>query len=189
MAAGDEKKGGKKEPEKKEAEAPAETAPASKAGNRMIFIAIGSAIAILLVVVVVVLLTRSGGQKKVEEVEVVPHDAPIAVDEAADELEEEEEAIGAIFPLESFIVNLKGGGFLRAQVQFEFVERDISPRFHVRQAIVRDGMISLFAGKSAEEISTQEGRDKLKAEIKDLVNEVMKKQEIKRVYFTQFVVQ
>ena len=144
---------------------------------------------VALLVVVIILLATRGETKKVEEVEVVPQEGPVAVDEAADEMEEEEEALGAIFPLESFVVNLKGGGFLRAQIQLEFVERDISPRFHARQAIMRDGLISLLAGKAADEIIAQEGRDKLKAEIKDVVNEVMKRQEIKRVYFTQFVVQ
>ena len=39
------------------------------------------------------------------------------------------------------------------------------------------------------DVLTQEGKEKLKSEIRERANEALKRQEIKRVYFTQFVVQ
>lgn len=106
-----------------------------------------------------------------------------------DEFAEDEEALGAIFPLETFVVNLDAGKYLRCQVQLEFSQRDVPKRFHVKLVPIRDGIISLMSSRNAEEIGSEKGREALKTEIKDLVNEVMRKEEIKRVYFTQFVVQ
>ncbi len=190
MAAAEEKAPAKKT---EEGEAPEGTpAPASKGKSKMLlFGGIGAAVVVVAVVVIVVLLSGGKKTKTVEQEEepAVQQEQSVSVDESADEMEENEEPIGAMYPLESFVVNLKGGGYLRTQIQLEFSERDITPRFFVRQVQVRDGIITLLSSKTQDELSTPEGKDKLKSEIKDLVNEVMKKQEIKRVYFTQFVVQ
>jgi len=106
-----------------------------------------------------------------------------------EELGENEEALGAIFPLDTFVVNLQGGRYLRCQVQFEFVEREVPKRFYARMVPARDALVMLLTSKKAEDLGTPEGKELLKREIKDLVNEVLKKEDVKNVYFTQFVVQ
>ncbi|MCB0311064.1 MAG: flagellar basal body-associated FliL family protein [Bdellovibrionales bacterium] len=106
-----------------------------------------------------------------------------------DEYDESEKPLGAFFPLETFIVNLRGGRYLRTQVQLEFVDRDIPSKFYGQLIPLRDAMITLFASKSQKDIASEKGREQLKAEIKDLANELMKREEINQVYFTQFVVQ
>ncbi len=106
-----------------------------------------------------------------------------------DQLQEGEKALGAIFPLESFVVNLQGGRYIRCQVQLEFEERDVPQRFYQRLVPIRDSMIRLLAGKTAEDMVSEKGKDGLKVQVKDTVNEILKKEEVKNVYFTQFVVQ
>ena len=187
MAKADEKPG-----KKEEGEETSEAPVAAQGSKKKLFIIIGAAAAVVLVVVIVLAVVLTGGkeEKKDQVVEVAQQEETAAEgDEAADEMEENEEAIGAIFPLENFIVNLKGGNFLRVQVQLEFAEREVTPRFFARQVIIRDGLVTLLTSKTSEDVASAEGKDKLRSEIKDLINEVLKKQEVRRVYFTQFVVQ
>ena len=48
-------------------------------------------------------------------------------------LEEGEEALGALYPLETFVVNLKGGRYITTFVaQLEFATRDVPKRFYGR---------------------------------------------------------
>ncbi len=106
-----------------------------------------------------------------------------------DEIDEGEEALGAIFPLETFVVNLSGGGFVRIQVSLEFVERDVPRRFYVRLVPLRDAIINLLANKTNADVSTEKGRESIKIGIKELANDLIKKEDVRTVYFTQFVVQ
>jgi len=106
-----------------------------------------------------------------------------------DEYGEDEEPLGAIFPLETFVVNLSGGGFIRCQIQLEFVEREVSKRFYTRLIPLRDALISLLASKQKQALTSKDGKNDLKTEVKEVVNDVLKKEEVRNVYFTQFVVQ
>jgi|GEM_PF-394015 len=106
-----------------------------------------------------------------------------------EQLAEDEERLGAILPLETFLINLDGGRYLRAQVQIEFVSTNVPAPFIRNQVVIRDGLISLMSRKKADEISVVKARDVMKSEIRDLINEILKREEVKRVYFTQFVIQ
>ncbi|MDC0358695.1 flagellar basal body-associated FliL family protein, partial [Oligoflexia bacterium] len=104
-------------------------------------------------------------------------------------LEEDEEPLGAIFPLETFVVNLTEGGYLRCQVQLEFETRDIPKRFYVRQVPIRDAILGLFSARTKKDLSKEDGRRQIKKDIRELINEILRRQEVRHVYFTQFVVQ
>jgi flagellar FliL protein len=106
-----------------------------------------------------------------------------------DELEEGEEPLGAIYPLDSFVLNLSDGKFIRTQVQLEFSGNDIPRRFYNRSVILRDALIKLITKKSSDELLDESGKNKLKEEIKQTINDVLKREEVKNVYFTQFVIQ
>ena len=123
------------------------------------------------------------------EVDIKKNDLHKLSQDAEEELEEGEEILGAIAPLDTFVVNLKGGRFIRLQMQLEFVERDVPQRLLQRAAIVRDAIITLLTTKSAEDMLEREGKEKLRKEVRNLVNEALKKELVKKVYFTQFVVQ
>jgi flagellar basal body-associated protein FliL len=74
-------------------------------------------------------------------------------------------------------------------VQLEFVGTVVPTSFVRNQVVVRDGLIALMSRKKAEELGSSKGRENLKTEIRELINEVLKREEIKRVFFTQFVIQ
>ena len=106
-----------------------------------------------------------------------------------DQLDENEEHLGAIFPMETFVVNLTGGKYIRCQLQLEFVDRDIPARFYTKLVPIRDGLITLLTKKTQEDVLSEKGKDQLKKEVKDTINELLRKEDVRNVYFTQFVVQ
>ncbi len=105
------------------------------------------------------------------------------------ELEEGEEALGAIVPFETFLVNLSGGKYIRLQLQVEFESADIPKRFYSRMVPIRDAVIALLTQQSANDLEDSKGKEKLKKDVKDLINEHLHREDARRVYFTQFVIQ
>jgi len=120
---------------------------------------------------------------KEPQVEVAP------VEDDALTLLEGEEALGAIVPFDTFLVNLSGGKYLRLQVQAEMETPDIPRRLYGRIVPIRDGIITMLTQKSAADLESVEGKSSLKKGIKDLINEQLHKQDVRRIYFTQFVIQ
>jgi flagellar FliL protein len=105
------------------------------------------------------------------------------------ELEDGEEPLGAIYPLDTVLVNLSGGKFIRCQVQLEFSGRDVPKKFFSHVVPIRDEMIRLFTSRSEADVTSSKGKAQLKADIKAIVAAITKKDLVKNVYFTQFIVQ
>jgi len=185
-----------KEAEKKEdgEEGAAEAAPAGKSKKKL-FIIIGGVVVLLLAIGIPVFFMSSKTPKEEHTEELDPEAAQKANalvaegHEDEEELLEGEEPLGAMYPLDTFVVNLSGGKYIRLQAQLEFSGRDVPSRFYARQVLVRDGLITLLSAKAQDELQTPKDKEQLKNEIKDLVNEVLKKEEVKKVFFTQFLVQ
>lgn len=100
---------------------------------------------------------------------------------------------GKIIPLESFAVNLATGAgqlprYIRMNVSMELEKGAKEDEFKVKTPRVRDTIISLLNSKRPTDISTPEGRELLKDEIKRAVNGYMTDSKVKGVYFTNFAV-
>ena len=182
----EKKKGGEQEEEKQEA-------AAKPAGRSKMLIIIGAVVVLLLAIGIPTLIFTMKGNKEQISAEGAETEGVQAVENegegADDEMEDGEEPLGAIFPLESFVVNLQGGGYLRTQIQLEFVDRDVPRRLYIRLVPVRDSIIHLLSNRSQADLADEKGRGNLKNDIKEIVNEVLKKADVRNVYFTQFVVQ
>ena len=105
------------------------------------------------------------------------------------ELEEGEELLGAIVPLDTFLLNLAKGKYIRMQVQLEFSGLDIPKSFYSRAVPIRDSIITFVTQQKAEDLESAQGKEALREEIKKLVNFQLRKELVRRVYFTQFVIQ
>lgn len=103
--------------------------------------------------------------------------------------EEGEEALGAIIPLDTFLLNLPGGKYIRVQMQLEFQGMEIPSRFYGRVVPVRDSIITFISNEKAEDLQTSKGKEELKENVRKIVNEQLRKELVRRVYFTQFVIQ
>lgn len=180
------------EEEKKEA-AEVETPEVPNRGKR-VAVAVAGIVGLLIVVGVPAgyfLLKEE--PKEVQEVtpemSAEPQHKPEGIDDSEEQLEEGEEPLGAIVPFDTFLVNLSGGKYARAQIQVEFETLDVPRRFYTRAVPIRDSIISLLTQMTAENLETLKGKDKLRAEIRSVINAALRKEEVKRVYFTQFVIQ
>lgn len=109
--------------------------------------------------------------------------------EEVEELEEGEEPLGAIVPFETFLVNLSGGKYIRTQIQVEFETLDVPTKFYTRQVPIRDSIISLLTQQTAEGLQSSQGKERARNDIRNLINQTLRKEDVRRIYFTQFVIQ
>ncbi len=96
--------------------------------------------------------------------------------------------------LETFTVNLSDQeSYLQTEIQLIVADDKVQERLKLRMPEVRDSLIRLLSSKSAEELSQQEGKDKLAEEIAKQINEVLgikqRSKGVKKVLFAAFIIQ
>jgi len=105
--------------------------------------------------------------------------------------EEHEEAfIGVLVPMETFLVNLagsRGGKLAKINMELELDGTKVQEELEKRKPQIRDIIITLLSSKNYEQVSSKEGKDALREEIRDTVNSFLTKGRIKHVYFTEFI--
>jgi flagellar basal body-associated protein FliL len=93
--------------------------------------------------------------------------------------------------LDPFIVNLSGdaGRYLRASVTIA-LEGEVNKQL-LKNALspVRDRLILLLSGKTAEKLLASEGKTELRAEIVETVNNAIGDDIVSAVYFREFLIQ
>jgi len=97
-----------------------------------------------------------------------------------------------ILALEPFIANLADDGgrrYLKATFQIDFGKADVPPAMESHLPQVRDLLLTLFTSKTFDDIRTPEGKQQLREEIIARVNQVLDRDLVKAVYFTEFIVQ
>ncbi len=100
------------------------------------------------------------------------------------------EDVGKVIPLETFIVNLagsKGRKVLKINMELEVKGQEVIQEIDNRKAQIRDFIIIILSSKTYDEVTTKEGKDALRNEIKDNVNSFLSKGKIVNVYFTEFI--
>ena len=98
--------------------------------------------------------------------------------------------VGKVIPLETFIVNLagsKGRKVLKVNMELEVKGADVIQEIDNRKAQIRDFIIIILSSKTYEEVSTKEGKDHLRNEIKDNINTFLVKGKVSNVYFTELI--
>ncbi len=121
-------------------------------------------------------------------------DALVRPEEEAVEEEAEEGLLvtGTMFPLDTFIVNLadeKSKRYLRVTMQIELKEGEPVEILEQRLVQVRDIILMILPTKRFQEIRSVDGKTILRQEIMTRLNDLLKKEVINNIYFTEFVVQ
>ncbi len=165
--------------------APASTAIPAASGSKS-----GLLIALVIINMVVVLgvgyLLWKNSLKPTSTIDQVIEGVP--KDNKIDQTKLEE--VGKVIPLETFIVNLagaKGRKVLKVNMELEVKGQDIIQEIDNRKAQIRDFIIIILSSKTYDEVSTKEGKDFLRNEIKDQVNSFLSKGKIMNVYFTELI--
>jgi flagellar FliL protein len=101
-------------------------------------------------------------------------------------------AVGVMFPLDAFIVNLAGDNgkrYLRTTIQLELAEGQTAETVNQRLAKVRDVILMILPTKEFEEIRSVEGKTALRQEILQQLNTLLAAEVVANLYFTEFVIQ
>ncbi|MBT0878613.1 MULTISPECIES: flagellar basal body-associated protein FliL [unclassified Campylobacter] len=163
-------------------------APKSK-GSSLVLILVTVLLLVVLIIggLVIFLLMGSGDEEKADEsvkteqVEKKP----------AKKKNEMSADVGVIYPLDGFTVNLvsdSGTKYLKCKIELEQNIETLTPELDKKIPIIKDKIIETLSSKSVEEISTGKGKERLKEEIINKINEVLNDGFIKNIYFTDFVI-
>jgi len=104
------------------------------------------------------------------------------------------ENVSIVCPLNSFVVNLldkQGAGkrYLKVTMQVEVGKEEEKLLIENHNAQIRDTILLLLSSQSLREINTMEGKLELKQALLSRIGQILGDGVVRRVYFTEFVVQ
>ena len=102
--------------------------------------------------------------------------------------------VSIICPLKSFVVNLqdkKGFGkrYLKVTMQLEVGKEEDKLLIGNNNPQIRDTILLLLSSQTLKEINTMEGKLELKQTLLSRMNQILGDGVVRRIYFTEFVVQ
>jgi flagellar FliL protein len=101
-------------------------------------------------------------------------------------------AIGPLYSLETFIVNLadKGGKrYLRVSMELELAAETMPDKVDQLLPKIRDCILMILPTRKSEDIQSVEGKNALREEITTKLNSLVGQESITNLYFTEFVTQ
>ncbi|MBU0674034.1 MAG: flagellar basal body-associated FliL family protein [Proteobacteria bacterium] len=102
------------------------------------------------------------------------------------------ETIGAIYRLEAFTVNLadpKGKRYLKVKIELEMSAESGVELATQADPKLRDMVIMLLTSLTFEDVMTPEGKIRIRDELLDRFNRILRPEKVRNIYFTEFVVQ
>lgn len=119
---------------------------------------------------------------------------PEEEEEAAEEGEEDEKAgkaIGQIFPLDSFVVNLadERSKFIRVSMSLEYKPEVDPDKIEERLPQIKDAILTYIPTKTSDELRNIDGKNELRVNIMSQINGFLGDEIITNIYFTEFVIQ
>jgi len=97
-----------------------------------------------------------------------------------------------IWSMGSVVVNLMEAGgerYLKTTIQIEVSSQDCISEMDLLKPKITDSILGLLSSKSYGEIAGFEGKQRLKDEIAMRLNGYLTKGQVRRVYFTEFLIQ
>lgn len=100
--------------------------------------------------------------------------------------------LGPMIDIESFIVNIldeQGTRYLKAAITLEADNPETAEELDARLPQIRDAILLLVGNKTFGELSDLQGKLQLRADLINRLNEILQSGTLKKIYFTEFVVQ
>lgn len=164
----------------------------SGGGNKLIIIIVAAVVGLLLVVAVVVVMLLMGGSD--DDVGAAPA-APVATSNPALNARSGGQSflsIGPTYAFDQLIVNLSsqsGRRYLKTTINAELSSEQLVLELDTKKPAIRDTLISVLSSKTYEEIATSKGKENLKNELVERINESLVDGKIVNLFFTDFTVQ
>ena len=111
---------------------------------------------------------------------------------AVEDQQDQTAALGTLFPLDTFIVNLadqERSRYLRVTMDLELAAATDTRKLAERLPQIRDRILMLLPSKRFADISSMEGKTALRDEIISKLNGLFLEKVITDIFFTEFVVQ
>jgi len=104
------------------------------------------------------------------------------------------EKVSIVCPLNSFVVNLldkhgSGKSYLKVTMQLEIGKEEEKLLIEKHNPEIRDTILLLLSNQSLKEINTMEGKLELKQALLSRMSQILGDGVVRRIYFTEFVVQ
>lgn len=115
-----------------------------------------------------------------------------ATAEGADGHKAEVEPGGQLVTLDSFVVNLSdpmGRRYLKTTLDVEVANAAAAAELTAAMPRIKDTLLLLLSSKSFADISSMDKKIELKNDIVSRLNQIIGKNKVRNVYFTEFVVQ
>lgn len=168
------------------APAPVSSEPSGSGGKPTLFILL--AIINMAVVIGVGVMLYMAQKKKESEPGI--DDVIKGEHEKVQHEEKSKDFIGKLVPLETFLVNVSGSRgrkLVKMNMELELTNSEVQEEVEKIKPKIRDYIIIIASSKTFAEISTKEGKDALREEIKNQINLFLTKGQITKVYFTEFI--
>jgi len=97
-----------------------------------------------------------------------------------------------VYEWDPFLVNLADAGgkrYLKITMKIELNGTGIQEELGERNFELRDAVIMILSSKEYEDIADPSGKSQLKQEVMARMNKLVKKGQVKEIYFTDFIVQ
>ena len=111
---------------------------------------------------------------------------------AVEDQQDQTAALGTLFPLDTFIVNLadqERSRYLRVTMDLELAAATDTRKLTERLPQIRDRILMLLPSKRFADISSMEGKTALRDEIISKLNGLFPEKVITDIFFAEFVVQ
>ena len=115
--------------------------------------------------------------------------------EASDEESDNEQptADAVLFPLDTFYANISGEGeirYLKVTMTLELLDNKGIDYLKKNLPKVRDNILILLSSKTIQDLSSTQGKQLIKNQIKAHINLLLKSvSNVKDIYFTEFIIQ
>jgi flagellar protein FliL len=118
--------------------------------------------------------------------------AEVTATAEGEEGEEKADAIGPMYSLDSFVVNLAEEGsnrYLRVTMELELDNEALKTELTQRLPQVRNAMLMILPTKKTADINTVDGKLALRDQLIDEINTFLTTGQVTNIYFTEFVIQ
>ena len=146
---------------------------------------------VLFIIIGLVFLCAAGGGYFAYTKMTAPDPAVVAAEEEKAK-KAAAEAVGEMFALAPFVVNLsdpKGKRYLKVKITIELGESGDVEKAEKSKPKMRDMVIMMLTSLTFEEVMTPEGKIRIRDELHERFNHVLRPSRVKNIYFTEFVIQ